>query len=54
MRTAKTITVTGQSYEQLEQLKKAETEKRGYSVSYAILIAEMLASNSTPSKRKGV
>lgn len=53
MRTAKTVTVTAQSFEQLEKLKKAESKKRGYSVSYAILIAEMLA-NNTPSKRKGV
>lgn len=53
MRTAKTVTVTAQSFEQLEKLKKAESKKRGYSVSYAILIAEMLASNSTPSNKKG-
>lgn len=53
MRTAKTVTVTAQSFEQLEKLKKAESKKRGYAVSYAILIAEMLA-NNTPSKRKGV
>lgn len=53
MRTAKTVTVTGKSFEQLEKLKKAESKKRGYAVSYAILIAEMLASNSTPSNKEG-
>lgn len=52
MRKARTITITSGSYEKLNEIKKAESEKRGYSVSYAILIAELLSETENKAGKK--